>query len=81
MIFCLLEDDKRKIGNYKVDKSNKINRLIIRLSNDKRIILEIIEDCFGEWIIKEIGNEDDLIEFTIEHIIHILCYKLKGDAT
>lgn len=73
MVFHMVEQAEKKVGRFTITETSTYNRMRILLSDNGRLIFEVIEDCFSEWIIKMAGNEEDILDFSAEYIQHLLC--------
>ena len=77
IIFRMVEMRDRNVGRYTIEVKNEYGRSNIRLFAAEKRLFELLEDCFHEWVAKQNGTDNDLLDFMTEYLVYInQSYKL-----
>lgn len=72
IIFSIINSSDSSYSTYKIEYMMKHERLRIRLSDADKNIFDIFEDCLNEWVVKENGTKEELLDFITTYFVHIL---------
>lgn len=72
LIFRILSKQEKDINPFSISVKNKNNRRIIKLCKNDKVILVMIENIVGEWVVRIDGLKEDIKDFVIEYTVKVL---------
>lgn len=72
LIFKMLSEKDAQFDSFSVKEIHTNTRTVVKLFRNKKLILALLEDYWGEWIVRLDGTIQDIVEFVMKYTINLV---------